>query len=77
MDAHAHAMGRVRAILAQEAPVLIPPEVDAQIHAEFEGIPFRVEFQQLGEKIITAGPLKFPIWRGPAILTCSFSFQTN
>ena len=38
MDAHAHAMGRVRAILAQEAPVLIPPEVDAQIHAEFEGL---------------------------------------
>lgn len=38
MDAQAHAMERVRAILAKEAPVLIPPEVDAQIHAEFEGL---------------------------------------
>ena len=38
MDAHAHALQRAREILAEEAPVLISPEVDAQIHAEFEGL---------------------------------------
>ena len=38
LDAHAHAMQRVREILAKEAPALISPEVDAQIRAEFEDI---------------------------------------
>jgi trimethylamine--corrinoid protein Co-methyltransferase len=35
LDAQARAMKRVREILAKEAPVLISPEVDAQIRAEF------------------------------------------
>ena len=38
MDAHAHAMQRAGEILAKKAPILIPPEIDAQIHAEFEGL---------------------------------------
>lgn len=38
MDAHAHAMQRAREILAKEPPILIPPDVDAQIHAEFEDL---------------------------------------
>lgn len=38
LDTQAHAMQRVREILAQDAPALISPEIDAQIRAEFEGI---------------------------------------
>ncbi len=38
LDAHAHAMQQAREILAKPAPTLIPPEVDAKIRAEFEGL---------------------------------------
>jgi len=38
LDAHAHAMQRVRDILGKETPDLISPEVDAQIRAEFDGM---------------------------------------
>jgi trimethylamine--corrinoid protein Co-methyltransferase len=52
MDAHAHAMQRAREILAKKPPALIPPEVDAQIHAEFEGL--------------VSGDLEFPAgWEMP------------
>lgn len=38
MDIHAHALARVRDILAQDSSALISPEVDARIRAEFNSL---------------------------------------
>jgi trimethylamine--corrinoid protein Co-methyltransferase len=38
LDTQARAMGRVREILAMDAPALISPDIDAQIRAEFKGL---------------------------------------
>ncbi|MFQ5856906.1 MAG: trimethylamine methyltransferase family protein [Anaerolineae bacterium] len=38
LDAHAHAMKRVREILTRDNPAVFSPEVDAQIRAAFEGL---------------------------------------